>query len=224
MNSEPDVFDSRLIWPATMCVYGTSLSGKTSLVLDLIANRDKVFKVKVNKVFYIYTSMQKVFEEFVKVHPDVTFTTDQNDIPSNPEEPLLIIYDDKMIQFQSSDNTYISDVFIQKNHHSGVFTILILQSLFPKNLKCVTSNSTYHIVFPNFRDKSALSHLARQVCPGQPQFLHEAMKDCCATQKFGYLLLDCSSSQHDKFRCRNFIYPTISSKIYVPKDGADTRK
>jgi len=147
------------------------------LILDVIENKEKIFKPKILKTYYVYTSIQQVFEDFSKLHSDVVFTPNIDDIPKNLEGNVLVIYDDKMMQFQSYGNTFIADLFIQKNHHFGIFAVVILQSLFPKNLKCVTNNATYHIVFPNFRDQGCLTYLARQIRPGNPKFIQLVMRE-----------------------------------------------
>ena len=159
----PDVFDCKLKTPCTILLIGKTSSGKSELILNIIDKRDQIFDRKVEQIYYVYKSYQDKFDEFLKYHPEVNFLPTHTDLPDLNGKHTLIVFDDKMLV--SEECNYITDIFIRLSHHSNITSLVTLQSVFAKNLRCVSINATYHILFPNHRDKSSIDYLNRQICP-----------------------------------------------------------
>jgi hypothetical protein len=181
----------------------------------MIEKRDVVFCEKFKKIYFVYTSKQAIFDTFSEKHPDVQFVQDPPHIDVDNVDNILVVFDDFLLQHESKDNKFITDYFIRLSHHLRVTVMCSWQTLFPKQLKTVSNNATYMIIFPLKRDLSSIDILNRQMFPENPTFLRSSIKDVSHT-KYQYLLVDCSASQHQDFRVRNFIYPTKDSKIYLP--------
>lgn len=218
----PDILDCRLKAPCTILLIGKTNSGKSEIILDIIPKRNQIFNQRIEKVFYIYQSYQKRFDEFLTIHPDVIFLSKSTDLPETNGEQVLLVFDDKMLDFQSNaeECKYITDVFIRLSHHNNITCLVTLQSMFAKNLRCLSTNATYHILFPNNRDMGSIDHLNRQVCPSSPYFLRESIKDV-AREPYRFLLIDNHASTHDSFRFRNFIYPLKNCNVYIPQNVAN---
>jgi len=213
-TTETEVFDYRLTVPSRILVIANSGSGKTHLILDLIQKRDLVFTEKFNKVYFIYCSAQKVFEEFKVQNPEVEFLTEVPQIDSKNKNHILMIFDDFLLNHETSGNKQITEYFIRLSHHMNITVICSWQTLFPKHLKTVSNNANYIIVFPFKRDVSSMDILNRQMLPDDTNFLRTVMKDISKTQ-YGFLLID-NVQPNDQFRFRNFVYPSEESKVYVP--------
>jgi GTPase SAR1 family protein len=209
-ESQVQVFDYRLQVPSRIVIIANSSCGKTWLILYLIE------KQMFDKIYFVYTSKQSIFDEFSEKHPHVIFTTEVPGIPKDNIKNTLVGFDDFLLQHESKDNHLITDYFIRLSHHLKVTVICSWQTLFPKNLKTVSNNATYLIIFPLKRDISSIDILNRQMFPDHHSFLRASMKDVSKT-KYSFMLVNCSASQHQDFRVRNFVYPIQDSKVYMPK-------
>ena len=87
-------------------------------------------------------------------------------------------------------------------------------------MRTVSLNSHYIILFKNPRDRLQISTLARQMYPGQSQFLIEAFQDA-TKEAYGYLVIDLKPTTADKLRIRTGILPTDQQLVYVHKDEAE---
>ena len=57
-------------------------------------------------------------------------------------------------------------------------------------LRSLSTNSLYMILFNNPRDRSTVSHLAKQVFLGDVHQLNEACMAATVVRPYGYLLMD----------------------------------
>jgi hypothetical protein len=72
------------------------------------------------------------------------------------------------------------------------------------------------VIFKSPRDQTVISTLARQMYPGNGQYLIEAYKD--ATNKpYTYLLIDLHPQTDDKYRLRAKNFPDEFQVVYVRK-------
>lgn len=214
---EVEEFDYRLSFPSSLVVAGSSFSGKTFFVIDLLKNRDKVFKSKVKKVVYVYSHFQDKFLELSN-DKEVTFISDKDEIESKLEPGTLLIYDDQMLNFErnSKCNFEITNWVIRRVHHEQIGLIIILQNLYPKSLRCMLINVMYLVLYKNIRDKRSIQVLSAQFAPSKSRYLLEAMEDVSLVP-YKYLLFDFSPEMNDRFRVRNFLYPVVDMKVYIPK-------
>ena len=67
--------------------------------------------------------------------------------------------------------------------------VLLVQNPFEKGLRDVNLNTQCLILYDYLRDRSIMSHIARQICPGKTKFLQEAYVDAVIRSEFGYLVL-----------------------------------
>jgi hypothetical protein len=80
-ESKIQVFDYRLQVPSRKVIIANSPCGKTWLILDLIVNQSVVFSEPFEKVYFVYTSRQSIFNEFNEKYPHVIFTAEAPEIP-----------------------------------------------------------------------------------------------------------------------------------------------
>jgi hypothetical protein len=212
-NSE---LDFTITHPATFIFAGPTLSGKTVCVLNFLRRRNEIISKRIEKVVYVYTESQQLFEDYSKEDPDIVFTKDIKELDNLVIPNSLIVFDDKLLDFNSTDeNKIIADWFIKKAHHKSCSVILILQNAFDRTLRLCSINAVYLAFFNQIRDKSTVVNIARQFCPGQTKYLLDAYEK--ATSKpYKYLFFDFSQLQNNLFRVRNNIFPDEDCEIYVP--------
>jgi len=128
----------------------------------------------------------------------------------------LVIIDDMM---RESDESVV-DLFTKHSHHLSASVIFICQNIFHKGKgqRDISLNSHLIVSYKSPRDRTQISSLARQICPGNTAYINEAFED--ATKKpYGYLLLDLTQTMPDELRYRTNIFPDDEERniIYVPK-------
>ena len=96
--------------------------------------------------------------------------------------------------------------------------IFILQNIFHrgKELRDMSLNSHYLVVFKSPRDSSQLNHLARQMFPGHVKYMQEAFEDV-TKWPYGYLFCDLKPETPTDFRLRTNIFPGETQYAYVRK-------
>jgi len=173
--------------------------------------------VKFDKIIYVYTEDQHLFDEYKKRHSDVLFTKNMEIVQEvTGDEKTLIIFDDKMLDFVGKENEEICSWFIRGSHHKNSSVIVLLQNAFAKNMRTVAINSIYMIYMNAPRDKSTISNLGKQIYPGKKAFLVEAYEDA-VSKPYGYLLFDFHQQTNNNYRVRNSIFPTNDCKVYIPR-------
>ena len=208
----------KLQHPFTCIVSGPSGCGKSSLVKAIIQH--EVIKPRPDKVLWLYAEDQPLYQsmknvEFIQGIPEDLETRFQR------RHNNVLVLDDLMTQCHSDER--LTRLFSVGSHHKNLSIIFIIHNLFHygKEMRTVSLNSHYIILFKNPRDRLQISTLARQMYPGQSQFLVEAFQD--ATQEaYGYLIIDLKPTTPDKLRIRTGILPSDRQLVYVHKDEAGT--
>jgi hypothetical protein len=72
---------------------------------------------------------------------------------------------------QSSKDKRIAELFIKGSYHRNLSIILIVQNIFHqgKEMRNISLNAHYIVLFKSPRDKQDISMLARQINPGKVQ-------------------------------------------------------
>ena len=141
--------------------------------------------------------------EFVKGIP----TALEQDSYFDVNKHNSIVFDDQMID--ASKDKRIVNPFIRGSHHRNLSVIYIVQNLFHqgKGSRSISLNSHYLVLFKNPRDKLHILTLAKQMYPGQTDFVlnqyEEALK-----RPFDYLLIDLKTTTQDNCRLRTNVLPT----------------
>ena len=75
-----------------------------------------------------------------------------------------------------SNHQIISSLFTKGCHHFNLSVIFILQNIFQrgKELREMSLNCHYLVLFKSPRDSSQVNHLAKQMFPGHVKYMQEA--------------------------------------------------
>ena len=210
----------KLSHPFTCIVSGPSGCGKSSLVKAILQH--DVIKPRPDKILWLYAEDQPLYQsmknvEFIQGIPEDLETRFQR------RHNNVLILDDLMTQCHSDER--LTRLFSVGSHHKNLSIIFIIHNLFHygKEMRTVSLNSHYIILFKNPRDRLQISTLARQMYPGQSQFLIEAFQDA-TKEAYGYLVIDLKPTTADKLRIRTGILPSDRQLVYVHKDEAEPTK
>ena len=132
--------------------------------------------------------------------------------------PKIVVFDDYLDEIGPP----LKHLFTVLTHHYNCFTILLSQTLFEKKneLRTLSINTQYMVLFNNPRDRMSISQLAKQVFPGKVQLLNEAYRKATKEREYGYLLLDFHQRQDDRVRLRSNIFPQeFPMKAYLLWDS-----
>ena len=200
-----DPSEKVLAWkhPFTCIVAGPTSSGKTKFVLKLLENSHHMFTEKPQVIMWFYGEFQKWMLhpkyqgiEFIEGLP--------RDIKVNPQMVNVFIIDDLMHETDES----IAKLFTKGSHHKNISVILLTQNVFHQNKhsRCINLNAHYMVIFKNVRDASQITNLAKQMYPGNINYLKESYAD--ATSKpYGNLMIDLKPDTSDLLRLRTDIFP-----------------
>ena len=112
----------------------------------------------------------------------------------------------------------MTNLFTKGCHHRNLSVIFILQNMFHrgKELRDMSLNSHYLVVFKSPRDSSQVNHLARQMFPGYVKYMREAFEPV-KKRPYGCLFCDLKPETPTDFRLRTNIFPGETQYAYVRK-------
>lgn len=198
--------------PFTCICSGPTGSGKTRLVRDLIVQR--AITPQPTRILWLYAQKQSIHETM-----NVEF---KNGIPEDIEstfkssENNLLVIDDLMTQCHSDER--MTRLFSVGSHHLNLSIIFIVHNLFHqgREMRNMSLNSHYIILFKNPRDNQQIATLARQMKPGKWRHVVEAFEDA-TSEAHGYLLLDMKPTTPEQIRLRTKILPNTPTIVYMPQ-------
>lgn len=125
--------------PCSIIISGPSGSGKSSLLKQLILNRDRHFSTPFHVIKYYYAEARPDIPgiEYYRGMPE--------EIVNNPDDGhALYIFDDLMSE---ANNNQLRNVFIRCSHHQKITVVLIIQNLFFKSpvARDISLNAKYMV-------------------------------------------------------------------------------
>ena len=124
----------------------------------------------------------------------------------------LIVLDDLIAQ--SGKDMRIADLFTKGSHHRNLSIIYIVQNIFHqgKEMRNISLNAHYILLFMSPRDKQQISMIARQLNPGKVQEFMRIYEDA-TNQPHGYLMLDLKPTTDNQQRLKTNILPGEIAKF-----------
>lgn len=198
--------DTRLKHPFTCLIAGPTGCGKTYLVKELI--KRNTIEPPPERIVWCYGEWQPMYTQMKNVEfvEGFHFETD-------PAQRTLLIIDDLM---QETDER-VTQLFTKGSHHHNISVVYLVQNVFGKNkeLRTISLNTHYMVIFKNPRDGSQITHLAKQMFPRNVKYLQEAFADA-TSQPHGYLLIDLKQETPDHLRLRTNILQS-QQVVYLQK-------
>ncbi len=201
--------------PFTSIICGPTQSGKTHFVFEMLRNLKEMINPEPTKVIWCYGEYQEKFASL----PSGVILADGlvngiNEI--DRKERNLIIIDDLMDE--AGDNLEVAELFTKGSHHRNLSVILIVQNMFHqgKQMRTMSLNAHYLVLFKNPRDAGQIRCLSNQLFPGRGRYLVDSYKQA-TSRPHGYLLLDLKQSTPDTHRVLSDILPEEEGFYYLPK-------
>ena len=205
--------------PFTMCLAGSTSSGKTTFVRRLLDNLYRMTSEEPGKILYCYGAFQPLYEEIKKDHPDVTFIEglpcrdDMEQLASRG--PSLVVLDDLLSEVTNSRD--MQSLFTRYSHHRNISVIFVSQNIFfgGKYTKTINLNTHYLVLFknPNLAQIKTVGH---QLLPGRASLLSQAFEDA-TSRRYGYLFVDMHPNQERDLMLRSRVFPGEDTVVYQMK-------
>lgn len=215
MLSSQETLETQIAFkaPFSCQLSGASQSGKTSLLINILKNREALIDKPPSRIVYCYSVFQEAYRalepmnvEFVEGLPNLN--------EFYPEVDNMIILDDLMIECEK--NKDIQNLFTVHSHHKNISVFIMTQNLFSKGpcARTISLNCRYLIVFNNPRDASQIRTLSQQMFPDRPAFLTQAYRDAIDSSAYGYIFLDNTQATPTKYRVQTNILPNETRIFY----------
>lgn len=207
--------------PATAMIVGPTMSGKTSLIYEILKHADGMFQTPPERIVIAYTEYQPLFEEMEKnidrlvLHQGLP-SKEQIEDWSEGVQHIVLVLDDMMMQVAKSEESL--NLFCVTAHHRRISVFMLAQNLYMpgKFARTISLNCHYVILFRNVRDSRQVLTFGSQVFPLKLKYFKEAY-DKATSIPFGYLVVDMSPSTNDNYRLRTRILPNEDTIVYLPK-------
>lgn len=193
--------DLRLQHPFRLLVSGSSGTGKTTFIRQLLKDYSKTTNIEKDSihVLYMHGQEQSVFNEPIAPNVHVTYVHGFSD--DLDPKPDIIVMDDLMSE--AGEDKRVSGLFTKVSHHMGVSVIYLVQNLFHrgKESRTISLNATHIVAMRNPRDRLQLMALGRQIFPGKANYFN-AVLDSALSEPFSHLIIDISPVCPDSMRLR----------------------
>lgn len=208
--------------PFTMMIAGPSFSGKSTLVVGIINNADRIVNVKFKKIIWCYTERNAVTSIEQKINSEqrqkIKFVKGiPNEFENNNNEPTLVVLDDLMSESNSAQK--VADLFTRQSHHLGMSVILVTQNLYSRGKfsRDISLNAKYIIMFKSPRDVQQMNYLARQIYPENSRDLCNLFKQI-TRPSHSYICIDLTQHIHHLLKFRSDILNRDYITVYcVPE-------
>jgi len=203
--------------PATIGIFGCTLSGKSTWCKRLLENVNSMFLEPINNVLYCYGMYQNMFEELesnienCQLHAGLPTSDDIHELSDGRKHNLIVLDD---LQEELGKDPCMEKLFTQLAHHLNTSVIFMGNNIFHKHFsRTITINLHIIVLFKNARDLQQIRCLGRQIFPCQGEAFINAYKDS-THQPYGYLVIDLSPSGAEQLRLRTNIFPGEDPIIY----------
>ena len=212
MSSLPFTFSH----PTSVVIAGPSRSGKTCFVVSCLKN--SLIQPFPSRIIWFFKEWQSGYDEIKAFLPSIEFHQGiENPILESIQasERNLVVIDDLMSH--AGESKRISKLFTEESHHRNLTVIFIVQNLFyqGKEMRTISLNAHYLVLYKNPRDKSQIRYLAHQIYPENSKFLSNVY-DHATADPHTYLIVDLHPETPEQFRILTNIFPGSKLRFYLP--------
>lgn len=200
---------------------GPSNSGKTTWIFNLLKRIKSLYTKEPSSIYFFYKEWQPMYQEnshlvteFINDSASVAFLREKAETTEN----ITCIIDDQFLD----SNIDTSDLFTKGSHHLKLNVFFIVQNLFWKSKysRDISLNSSYICLMRNPRDKSVITHFAKQFDPHNVRTIRKIYQEA-TRDPYSYLIFDMHQATKEEHRLISNIFCENDSppKMYIRKDG-----
>ena len=214
------MFDARISVPFGLIIAGPPLSGKSSFIMNLIDNSERLLNKQFDYIIWFYGEYNKTVELLENSYRDRVKTV--HGLPENIDDYIYQergfgchIYDDLMTVASSSKA--LVELTSRKCQHNSISWIITLQNLFyhGQERKTLLWCAHYLVLFKNPLDKTVAQYLAARIMPKRQSLFMDIYEAATETPN-GYLFIDGSQKTPEEARLRTFIFGEVQ-RVYIVK-------
>lgn len=203
--------DLRFQTPCSIQIVGPTMSGKSSLVRNLLTAVPELFHPIPKRILYIYGIWQDEFNSIsgVEFYKDLNKIFEEGFI--DPKDNTLIVLDDLMEEI--AKHKAAASLFTRGVHHKNASVIFLTQNLYKqgKSMRDIALNCQYVILFKSVRDVNQIKHLAKQTGISHLPLAYEK----ATSLPYGYVLIDLHPKTIKELRLQSNLFGY--RKIYLSK-------
>lgn len=191
-----------------------SSAGKTTFICKFLKELEYLVDRKIVEILYFIPPGRRTKPIDVNastiVHeglPEIEFF-DSLDCNTN----RLLVIDD--FAYEKKEIEKITTIFTRISHHCNMSVFFVTQNLFEKNLRTISLNAHYLVLFRNMRDANQIKILGKQIFPDDSGFLVDAYGDA-TSEPYGYLVIDLSQNCDNLLRLRTNIFFSDRGKNFA---------
>ena len=197
-----------------LMINGRPGSGKTSLILNLVAKRGKLYNKKFDRVFVfspsLFTMAKNPFEDLPdnQLHMELTeenLTTALEDIAESGEK-ILFILDDVVNDMKKSASvqTLLSKMLMNRRHLAGAggSTSFIITTQVYNKVPAPIRKTASHIIIYHTKNKKELDTIYDELIIIPQKDFYQILK-YCFDKKHNFVYIDVDKS-YDKMFHKNF--------------------
>lgn len=202
-----------------------SSAGKTTFICKFLRELNELVDKEIAEVLYFVPAGHKAKNidpninlSIIEGIPEIEFF-DSLDCRTN----RLMVIDD--FAYEKKEISKITTIFTRISHHANISVFFVTQNLFEKNLRTISLNAHYLVLFRNIRDSNQIKVLEKQIFPNDNGFLIDAYAD--ATSKpYGYLIIDLTQNCGELLRVRSniFLSDRGNNFVYISRKKHFTNK
>ena len=218
--------------PSVTQIIGPSLSGKSTLMFEILSKKDELFNQKTGMIFYCYGTFSHNYPKVKELLGDnITFisglpTEDQVkkwSLSSSHQGSVILVLDDLMAEISVS--SACQAMVTRLTHHCNLGLFILSQNLFQKGpvYRCLSLNTHYFIFCQTRRDHAQLLYFGRQLFPLRPNLLYSSYLKATDGLKYGHLRVDLHPASNPMLALTSAFlsdYPIV----YLDRDETDDIK
>lgn len=210
--------DLRLVSPCSIQLAGVSQSGKSTICKKIVLNKDRLFTTPPVLTIWVYEQPQGLHDE-LSDRDDVIFVKNLDEAKEHidGERMVMLIVDDKISSILKS-NADIIKYMTATVHHQNVIFVLILHSIFVKNLRLANLQANYLILMALHRDLSSIFRLSYQMLPFNSKFVYSAYMHSIANKQYPHFVIALHPKDDSRTRYRSNLFFWEECILFLPKD------
>lgn len=196
--------------PVRFLIAAPSQSGKTTFVVNIIKNKEKLFCGQIENIVYICSNRSFVPNDLLTVN-NLEIFEEMPQIEDIKPNTLLVIDDQQLSSLKD-----ICALFCVNSHHRNISIFFLVQNLFYSNpyMRTISLNASHIVLFKSLRDKNQVQYLARQIFPDFVNSFMNVYKE--ETDKpYNYLVIDLSQTCTPICRIKTDIFSGKYFKSYA---------